>query len=120
MFKFESFNAWVRAINFADEILRVSEGIRQRYQFSLGEQLRRASISVPANIAEGAGRDGANEKANFYNIAKGSLYEVVCLIEIAKRRSLLSDEDYQRFRAEADQLSAILTASMRTIRLGNK
>jgi four helix bundle protein len=61
-FKFESLDVWKRGIEFADTMFSVADELPQKYQFSLGEQLRRASLSVPTNVAEGSGRDGAKEK----------------------------------------------------------
>jgi len=60
-FKFERFEAWKRAIGFADEMFVLADALPQRYQFSLGEQLRRAALSIPTNLAEGAGRDNVSE-----------------------------------------------------------
>lgn len=106
-FKFERLEAWQKAIVFCDKIIGLSDKLPQRYQFSLGEQLRRAAISIPTNIAEGSGRDNPKESRYFYNIAKGSVYEVVSLLVICHKRTLLTDEDYQVFYDEADRLAAI-------------
>jgi four helix bundle protein len=48
---------WKRAIDFADVMFELADGLPQRVQFSLGEQLRRAALSIPTNLAEGSGRD---------------------------------------------------------------
>ena len=55
-FKFESFDVWKRAIEFADKMFDAADKLPQKYQFSLGEQLRRAALSIPTNLAEGSGR----------------------------------------------------------------
>lgn len=89
-FKFESLDVWKRSINFADEMFTLAQTLPKEYQFSLGEQLRRASLSVPTNIAEGSGRDNPKEKQYFFRIAKGSVYEVVSLMVIIGKRGCLS------------------------------
>lgn len=72
-FKFEKLDVWKRSINYADEMFQVADALPQKYQFSLGEQLRRAALSIPTNIAEGSGRDSSKSRAYFYRIAKGSV-----------------------------------------------
>ena len=89
MFKFQKLEVWQKAIDFCDSILTVTEHLPQKYQFSLGDQLKRAAISIPANIAEACGRKTKKESANFFNIAKGSTYEVISLLTIASKRNLL-------------------------------
>ena len=76
-FKFEKLDVWKRSIDFADELFEIADELPQKYQFSLGEQLRRAALSIPTNIAEGSGVDSPKSRANFYRIAKGSVYETV-------------------------------------------
>jgi four helix bundle protein len=108
-FKFESLDVWKRAVNFADEMFVLADGLPQKYQFSLGEQLRRASLSVPTNIAEGCGRDAVKERAHFFRIAKGSIYEVVSLLVIAGKREELTREMYKKHYQEANEIAAMLT-----------
>lgn len=109
-FKFESLDVWKRGIDFADEMFTLADKLPQKYQFSIGEQLRRASLSVPTNIAEGSGRDSIKEKKYFYRIAKGSIYEVVSLLVIIGKRQLLSRDSYKEFHTEANEIAAILSA----------
>ena len=107
-FKFEKLEAWQKAIDFCDKIIAFADGLPQRYQFSLGEQLRRAALSVPTNLAEGSGRDNPKESRYFYEIAKGSVYEVVSLLVVCGKRNTLSREDYRLFYDDADSLAAII------------
>jgi four helix bundle protein len=120
MFKFERFDAWKRAIEFANELWLVSETMPKLHQFTLGDQLRRAALSIPTNIAEGSGRDFPKERAYFYGVAKGSIYECVSLLEMAKLRGIISEERRQRAYKEADELAAILTSTIHTIRKNEK
>ena len=94
-FKFERLDVWKRGIAWADKVFDIAEVLPQKYQFSLGEQLRRAALSIPTNIAEGTGRNQGKESAYFYRIAKGSVYEVVSLLVMCDRRELLSREIYR-------------------------
>ena len=112
-FKFESLDVWKRSIDFADAMFVLAEAIPQQYQFSLGEQLRRAALSVPTNIAEGSGRDKPKEKKYFFRIAKGSVYEVVSLMVMMGKRGFLDGDRYREYRHEANEIAAILTALSR-------
>ena len=112
-FKFERLDVWKRAADFANEMFDIVEQLPQKYQYSLGDQLKRAALSIPTNIAEGAGRDGIKESKYFYRIAKGSVYEVVSLLVMTKKRNVISDDSYKIFYQEANELAAMLTALAR-------
>jgi len=109
-FKFESLDVWKRSIDFADAMFSLADEIPQKYQFSLGEQLRRAALSIPTNIAEGGGRDSTKEKQYFFRIAKGSVYEVVSLMVMIGKRGFLDRDLYRKHYQEANEISAILTS----------
>lgn len=64
-FKFERLEVWKSSIAFADEIFSVADQLPREYRSSLGDQSRRAVLSIPTNIAEGAGRDSSKEQAYF-------------------------------------------------------
>jgi len=114
-FKFETFEVWKRAIEFANAMFDVADALPQRYQFSLGEQLRRAALSVPTNLAEGSGRDNPKEKRYFYQLAKGSVYEVVSLLVMIGKRGHLTREDYQTYYREADEIAAMITGAIKAV-----
>ncbi len=107
-FKFERLETWKLAVEFCNQVLEVTDDIPQRYQFSLGEQLRRAAISVPTNIAEGTGCDNPKESHYFYQIAKGSLYEVISLLVICGKRNCLHRDTYRELYLQADHLAKFI------------
>lgn len=107
-FKFEKLEAWQQAIDFCDSIISFADRLPQRYQFSLGEQLRRAAISIPTHIAEGSGRDNPKESHYFYVIAKGSVYETISLLVVCGKRNALTQEEYVQLYEQADSLAAII------------
>lgn len=112
-FKFERLEVWKRSTNWANEIFDVVQNLPKEYQYSIGDQLKRAALSVPTNIAEGVGRDGEKETKYFYRVAKGSVYEVVSLLVMAGKRGCLERENYKSLYNEANELAAMLTSLSR-------
>ncbi len=80
---------WKESMNLVVEIYKVSESFPKHEVYGLTSQLRRASVSIPSNIAEGAGRRGNKEFIRFLYIALGSLSEVETQIEIGYRLSYI-------------------------------
>jgi hypothetical protein len=72
---FHDLRVWQKAHEFVLAVYRYSESFPEREKFGLAHQLRRAAVSVPANIAEGFGKRSLAEKARFLNIAEGSVEE---------------------------------------------
>ncbi len=115
MFKFQTLEVWKKAVNFADLMISIADSLPQRYQYSFGDQLRRAGLSVPNNIAEGNGRRSRKEAGNLYNISKGSLYECINILVILSKRSLI---DWKRFDRGsiyrlAEEIARMLSGLMR-------
>ena len=114
-FKFERLEVWKRSLEWADALFDLADALPQKYQFFLGEQLRRAALSVPTNIAEGSGRDGEKESAYFYRVAKGSIYEVVSLLAIVGKRGYLEPATYKSLLAESNEIAAMLSALINSL-----
>ncbi len=108
MFNFQTLKVWQKAIIFCDKVLNFADVIPSKEQFSLAEQLRRAVISIPTNIAEGSGRRSQKEAAQFYNIARGSCAETINLLVIAAKRDYLAKRDFQKFYSEAEEIVKML------------
>jgi four helix bundle protein len=77
-------DAWSEAMALVKVIYTVTQGFPADERFGLSQQMRRAAVSVPSNIAEGAARCGKREFSNFVSIARGSLSELEtqCLIAV--------------------------------------
>lgn len=109
MYKFENLNVYKKAIDFVNDIFELSKVFPSDLKFSLTSQIIRASISVTANIAEGSGRYSNKESKNFYNIAKGSLYEVISLLDIALIRNFITRDQYGIIYKKSEEISKMLT-----------
>lgn len=109
MYKFERLSVYKKALVFVDNIFTVANRLPSELKFSLSSQLIRAAISVTADIAEGSGRVGKKESGNFYNIAKGSLYEVISLLDVALMRNLVDKKEYDKLYNASEEISKMLT-----------
>jgi four helix bundle protein len=92
----------------------LADSLPQKYQFSLGDQLRRAALSIPTNLAEGSGRDNPKEERYFYGMAKGSVYEVLSLLVMIGKREYLTQEVYREHYREADELAAMISGAIKS------
>ena len=99
---------WQRAVEFVAEIYRVSAKFPRTEQFGLTAQLRRASVSVAANIAEGSGRRTSHDLMNFLSYARGSLKEAESMVFVAQRLAFVSPEDCVEALRLADETSRML------------
>ena len=81
---YENLSVWQKAHSLVLEIYIITKNFPKEELYGLTSQLRRAAISVPANIAEGFGRFSVAEKIRFYNISQGSLNEVKYYLLLAK------------------------------------
>jgi len=97
MFKFQTLKVWEKSVEFANLMIDIADLVPRRYQYSFGEQLRRAGLSIPNNVAEATGRRIGNESKNFFNIAKGSVYECINILVILSKRNLI---DWRKFDRE--------------------
>jgi four helix bundle protein len=113
MFRFERLKVWHKAVELFDLVDRVAEGFPARVQFSIADQLRRAALSMPSNIAEGCGRETAKESRHFYTMAKASTFELVSIVTVCQRRSLMTTEQYREVYGRAEEISKMLTGLKR-------
>ena len=113
---FKKIKAWHLADDLTVEIYFSSKNFPKEELYCLTSQLRRAAISIPTNIAEGASRESKKEYLYFLNIANGSIAEVEYLLYLANRLGFLNNSDYKKLeelRAETGKTLFGLTASVR-------
>ena len=111
---FKNIKAWKHADALALAIYTDTKSFPREELYGIVSQLRRAAISAPANIAEGASRKHEKEYLNFLYIAKGSLAEIEYLFHISKQLAYLNEEKYiklEKLRMEAAKtLSGLIDA----------
>jgi four helix bundle protein len=114
-FPFESLDVYVRALDFVESIETLSSNLKGKVSYSLIDQLCRAALSIPLNIAEGNGRWHKGEKRQFFWIARGSTFECVPIIQILYRKSLLTEPQYSGFYAQLDIIAKMLTNLVKSV-----
>jgi len=103
-------------MDLVEEIYSVTRRFPPHEQFGLVSQMRRAAVSVPSNIAEGAARDSKKEFANFLSIARGSLSELETQTAIAVRIELLqSNTNIDKLSDRTGRLLAGLHKKIRSV-----
>ncbi len=114
-FRFEKLEVWQLARRFNRRIYAVVKNFPECEHHALSSQLRRASVSVVSNIAEGAGRNSDADFARFLEIAYGSLMEVVSQLFIASDEAYLEGASFDSLLVEADLLAAKLVSLSKTL-----
>jgi four helix bundle protein len=107
---------WQKAVEYGDTVYEITKSFPAEERLGLTSQLRRAAVSVSANIAEGSSRSSNMDFNRFIEIAYGSLLETVSEFYIAKRQGFAKAEDCQKLYGEAEQLAKMLSGLRRTIR----
>lgn len=104
MHKLEQLKIWSKAINVATEIYKVTTNFPQEEKYGLTSQIRRSAISIPSNIAEGAGRNSSREFVHFLGISSGSSHELHTQLVIAGELKLINKEILASLLKQIDEL----------------
>jgi four helix bundle protein len=115
MFNFEKLDVWQRSIDFADLVYSLTRSFPDAERFGLTNQMRRASVSVSSNIAEGSARMSRADFARFVEIATGSLFEVVSQSAIGLRQGFLTEQQYRQIYNSADEQGKMLSGLRRSL-----
>jgi four helix bundle protein len=107
---FRDLRVWQEAMKFAVGIYRVTSNFPKHELYGLSQQLRRAAVSVPSNIAEGKGHRSDREFRNFLLHARGSLLEVQTQLMIAQELQYISSEEGEQLLASSDAIGRSLNS----------
>ncbi|EIM63159.1 four helix bundle protein [Desulfobacter postgatei] len=105
---FQDLIVWQKAHAFVLAIYSFTQSFPKHELYGLTSQLRRAAISIPANIAEGFRKQSANDKARFLNISEGSLEESRYYLILAKDLKYISSEQYQTAWNQSEEVGRLL------------
>lgn len=110
-FFYEELVVWQKAMELVRLVYQATRRFPVDERFALTDQLRRAVVSIPSNIAEGNGRGSNKDYAHFLSIARGSLYETMTQLRIAKDLGYL--DDYSQFEDIAAEVGRMLGAMLK-------
>ncbi len=104
---FEDIESWKKAYEITLRIYRLTDDGRFSKDFGLRDQIRRASVSIMANVAEGYGRKSNTEFANFLNIARGSAHETQSHLYVAFGLGYIVKEDFEQLYESLAEVSRL-------------
>lgn len=112
-YSFEKLQVWQKARILNKESYQITKSFTETEGFGLSNQLRRASVSISSNIAEGSGRSTLKDQSHFYTIASGSLMEVLSQLYLAVDIELLSEDKLTKdLRPQIESISRPLYGLM--------
>ena len=107
--------AWQKAMDLVEGVYRATRGFPPDELYGLTNQVRRASVSIPSNIAEGQGRGVGKEFAHHLRIANGSRQEVETQLLIAQRLNYIPGDAVQRLLSAAEEVGRLIAGLLRSI-----
>ena len=113
---FKDLIAWRKAMDLVNAVYDATDGFPKRETYSLTDQIRRAAVSIPSNIAEGQAHYSNREFLHFLRHARGSLAELETQLLIAQRRGYLSESHADTLLKLADELGRILSGLINSLK----
>ena len=107
-FYFEKLEIWKKSRSLVVDVYKILKFFPREEHYALCDQIRRAVISVPSNIAEGSSRSSVKEKIHFLEIALGSLYEVYCQLTSATDLQYIPEEQFKSIKPKFHDLARML------------
>ena len=107
---------WQKGMAIVDETYKLMSLFPKEETFGLVSQLKRSSVSIPSNIAEGWGRDSTQSYKQFLRIARGSLFELETQLEISKNQGFLKGQELNRLLELITEESKMITAFINSIK----
>lgn len=109
MNSFRKLDAYIYAKDLVKQVYALIKKFPKEEQYALCDQLRRAVISIPSNIAEGSGRTTPKDQAHFYTMAFGSLLEVLAQLDVACELEYLSNIEFENIELLINKEAKILS-----------
>ena len=113
---FQSLVVWQKSHEWVLEIYQITGKFPEEERFGLVTQLRRSAASVPANIAEGCGRESDKERARFMSIAAGSASESEYHLLLVHDLGFLDKDSYQRLDHQVKEIKKMLNSFIKTLK----
>ncbi len=118
MANYKDLKVWQKSMDLVVDVYIIVSSFPQLERFALSDQIRRCSVSIPSNIAEGAGRNHTKEFVQFLSVSLGSLYELQTQLEIAKKVGYITNT--QELDNKTLEIEKMLNALITSIKKGNQ
>lgn len=109
MFGYKKLNAYIESMNLVKSVYALLKNYPAVEQYALCDQIRRAVLSIPSNIAEGMGRISPKEQLRFIEIAFGSLMEIDCQFEISVELGYITLEQFDNIELQIQNIAKLLS-----------
>jgi four helix bundle protein len=108
MHRYKELKVWQKAIDLAVEVYRITEKLPREERFGLISQINRCVVSIPSNIAEGAGRNTKKDFDHFLGISLGSSFELDTQLVISNRLGYVVSDDFEKIEAELEHIQNMI------------
>lgn len=113
---YKDLQVWQKSMNLVEAVYKLTSAFPKEELYGLSNQLRRAAVSVPSNIAEGSSRRSSKKEfIHFLNIAYGSLAEIETQLEIARRLNFISSSDTENCIKNIDEIMRMTTGLIQSL-----
>lgn len=111
----QKLEAWSKAIELVTDVYKNSEHFPKEERYGLTSQIRRAAVSIPANLAEGAGRRSQKEFAHFLSNSQGSASELETDLIIANKLGYLDEATFTKLIGQLERIGRLITGLVRHV-----
>jgi four helix bundle protein len=115
---FRKLEVWEKAHHLTLEVYKTTKAFPKDEQYGLISQIRRCSVSIPSNIAEGCGREGETEFGRFLQIAMGSASELEYQLLLSRDLGLVADANYDQLNLQVTEIKRMLTSLIKKLNRG--
>jgi four helix bundle protein len=119
MSHFRKILVWQKSISLVTKIYKTTSTFPKEEMFGLTSQIRRSSVSVPSNIAEGSGRESSKDFLRFLYISLGSIFEMQTQLEIAKNIIYINEEEFNLLYEDSREIERMLASLIRKLKDNN-
>ncbi|MDT8393131.1 MAG: four helix bundle protein [Bacteroidales bacterium] len=116
MHRFKELDVWKLSVDMVEEIYKLTDHFPRREHFGIVSQIRRSVVSIPSNIAEGAGKSTNGDFSRFISIASGSCNELETQLVISKRLLFLAEEDFEQIVCKLNRIQKMLFRLQQSLR----
>lgn len=119
MHNFKQLTVWQKSIDLTIKVYSVVAAFPTDEKYGLSSQIKRAAVSVPSNIGEGAGRKSGKEFKHFLSISLGSLFELETQIILAHRLDLIDEDNMNQISCQITEIQKMIYSLERSIKITN-